>query len=374
MHIILVGNNSDSMLNFRGSLVRNLMAVGHRVTVVCPSDANSSKLLNKLGCDFLPIKLSPKGINPLQDIALFVSLVVAFRKAKPDLIINYTIKPVIYGSLASAFCSAKCVSVTTGLGYVFINENIVSRIARLLYKVSLNFSSKVCFLNACDKEEFLKSGIIPKHKAFILPGEGVDLDHFSPTYMAPERRGGNSSHFTFIMIARALKDKGVFEYINAARKAIKVNEGVRFLFLGELGAANPSAVSKAEFLDFVAEGVVEYLGVADDVRPYISAADCVVLPSYREGLSRVLLEAAAMCKPIISSDAPGCTDVVLNGVNGFQVPVGDADGLFEAFLKIASFSEKERAEMGRKGRKLVLDMYSDEIVFQKYLSLFKGLE
>ena len=365
MKILFVSNTSWSMFNFRLGLLRFLLRCDCSVVVVTPYDEFTKKLSN-LGCRVENISISAKGINPFSDLQLCSRLRTLYIKEKPDLIIHYTIKPNIYGSLAAAFAGFPSVAVTTGLGYIFLARNLVSFVAKMLYKFAFLFPKKIVFLNSDDERIFVSKKLVDKDKTLLLPGEGVDLEHFSPSGIK-----SNDNEFRFLLVARALRDKGIYEYVSAARIIKAEYPAARFQLLGSYGALNPSAISPVEIEAWQSEGVIDYLGVTDDVREAISQAQCVVLPSYREGVPRSLLEAAAMGKPIIATDVAGCRDVVLENQTGFLCPVKDAMALADCCSRMINLSSSERQLMGLAGRKFVEDNFSEEKVINEYIQILR---
>lgn len=334
------------MYNFRRSLLCALIRAGYRVTVLAPSDDTFRPLLEAAGCAFVPVEIQAKGINPYHDLKLCASLYFRLRKLRPDFCFFYTIKPNIYGCMAAGLAGIGHIAVTTGLGYTFIARNRVAAVARRLYKFAFRSAQQVWFLNEDDRKAFLKEKLVKQEKTFVLPGEGIDTDYFDGGRYAPEK-----APVSFLLMARMLWDKGVGEYVAAARVLKKKYPDAVFRLLGFVGVDNPSAIPEPTIRGWVDEGVVEYLGTASDVRPYIAAASCVVLPSYREGIPVSLLEGSAMGKPLITTDTAGCRDTVDPGASGFLCRVGDAESLAGAMEKIIRMPEVDRRRMGLCGRK-----------------------
>lgn len=365
--IAMVVNEAWNMYNFRGGLIKKLMERGHEVTVIAPKDEFTGRL-EDMGVRVIDIEINSKGVNPVEDLKLISDFRKIYRREKFDEVFHYTIKPIIYGTIGAKLAGVKSVGVTTGLGYAFINENLVSKIVKYLYKFSLLFTKDVWFLNNQDRKEFLDRKIIPAKKAFVLPGEGIDLEEFSP--LAKKREDGK---LVFLMVARALWDKGVREYFEAAREIRSKNTNVEFWFLGKIGVPNPTAVPK-EFIDeYVNDGVINYLGVTDNVAEVVRDADCFVLPSYREGISRVIMEAASMEKPVIATDVPGCAELVDRGVNGYLCTPRDSSSLRGAMETFIGLSSDEKREMGRAGRSKMRDEFSLERVCQVYVDFLEKI-
>jgi len=359
-HFAFVANSSWSIHQYRAGIIRTLIAHGARVSIIAPSD-RSSAALQEMGCEYHPLALSAKSANPLADWHCFTQLARLYRRLRPDCIFQYTIKPNIYGSLAAWLCGVPCISVTTGLGFVFLRDNLVARVGRALYWVALRAAREVWFLNEEDREEFLKRGLVQERRTFVLPSEGIDLDFYQP------RPKAQAADFRFLLIARMLWDKGVGEYVEAAREIRRQYPHARFQLLGPADVENPSAITRQQLHEWQDEGVIEYLGVASDVRDAIAQADCVVLPSYREGVPRTLLEAAAMEKPIVATDVPGCREVVRDGVTGLLCRARSVESLAAGMLCMCEMSLQQRKEMGRRARAEATNRFGEARVIEAYL-------
>ncbi|SCU76495.1 Glycosyl transferase, group 1 family protein [Cupriavidus necator] len=366
--ILFCGNSAWAMYQFRRGVMEALIADGYEVHVVAPADGNSSAL-EELGCIFHAVPMSPQGHNPLEDLRLVLVLSALYRRVGPKVIFHYTIKPNIYGSVAAWLARAKSIAITTGLGYVFLNVGLVSRVSKLLYRIALRFPQAVWFLNHEDRGAFVSRKLVDSSKCVVLPGEGIDLTYFR---QLSDITRGPSECFTFLLIARMLWDKGIGEYVDAARQLGERYRNVRFLLLGPGGSANPSAIPIEQIHRWQEDGVVEYLGEAADVRPAIAAADCIVLPSYREGVPRVLLEAAAMERPVIATDVPGCKDIVDHGVNGYLCAERNADDLTSKMEAMLQLGASTRREMGRAGRAKVQREFDEKKVVAHYRSVIQA--
>ncbi|MFQ2679232.1 glycosyltransferase family 4 protein [Aeromonas caviae] len=363
--IVLVANTSWSMFNFRYGVLSRFLDEGYKLTIIAPADEFSDKL-RAMGCTVINLQMSAKGVNPLQDVKLITTLYQLYKKINPDFIIHYTIKPNIYGSIAAKLAGISSLAITTGLGYTFVNNNIIAKIARKLYKFAFLFPEEVWFLNDDDRHVFIKNKLIQDNRAVLLHGEGVDLEYFQP--LPSIIRDGETR---FLLIARMLWDKGIGEYVEAARLIKAKHKNVRFQLLGACGVENPSAIQREQISEWERQGVVEYLGTTTDVRPIISTVDCVVLPSYREGIPRTMLEAAAMAKPLIVTDVAGCRDIVLPSETGYMCPAEDAEALAMCCEKIIMLPVHERITMGHAGRKLMLKNFDEKLVIEKYIAFLK---
>jgi glycosyltransferase involved in cell wall biosynthesis len=369
--IAVCSNTAFSLFNFRAGLIKALIAEGHRVVAVAPEQAPYVDKLRQLGAEFIPWSLSGRSTNPGEETRALLRLVGIYRYLRPDIAFHYTIKAVIYGAIASARGGFPCVSVITGLGYVFLNSGWSSRIARALYRFTLKRSAEVWFLNTDDCATFQQLQLVNGVKTLNLPGEGVDMQYFAAAPLPS--RGSESPERTFLMVARLLRDKGVLELVEAARRLRYVVPGIRFQLLGAADDENPTAISRVQVDEWVAEGVVEYLGVASDVRPFVARAHCIVLPSYREGVPRTLLEAAAMERPVVATDVPGCRDVVVPQKSGLLCRPRDATDLAEKIMAVARMDDASLMAMGRFGRQHVAAHFDERIVIDAYLSAIDRL-
>lgn len=362
-HIALVTNTAWSMFNFRNNLIKNLIRKNIKVTIIAPEDEYSEKL-REMGCETIEICISAKGKNPKDEVKLLHSLFKIYKKIKPDFIIHYTIKPNIYGSISAHLANIPCISITTGLGYTFTKNNYVSRIARKLYQLAFRFPQEVWFLNEDDRKTFLSYELVKKENAVLLYSEGVDLQHF-----APHPKPQPDDKIRFLLIARMLWDKGIGEYIEAARIVRRQYPHAVFQLLGACGVPNPSVIGREQIATWEQEGVIEYLGTTDDVRPLIAQADCIVLPSfYREGIPRTLMEAAAMAKPLITTDNVGCRDVVRDGETGFMCPVKDAQALVACCIRMLELPAAEREAIGQAGRSFMAEVFDEQKVIAQYMA------
>ncbi len=355
-------NTSWNIYNFRAGLIRAFCEQGYEVVAASPTDAYSPRL-EALGCRHLPLPMDTKGTSPLRDFSLFLRYLRVFRHERPDVFLGYTIKPNVYGSLAAHLLHVPVVNNVSGLGTTFIRKSWLTRIVKALYRLAFRSSATVFFQNEDDRSLFVELKLVQPEQTALLPGSGIDLVQFRPKQTKSPQPGAPC----FLLIARLLWDKGVGEFIDAAR-IVKIRfPDARFQLLGFLDAENRTAISKATVDEWVSEGIVEYLGVADDVRPYIVASNCVVLPSYREGTPRTLLEAAAMGKPLIATNVPGCCEVVEHGKNGFLCKVRNPTDLAQKILDFIDLSDEERIRMGQAGRVKVEREFDENIVIQRYL-------
>ncbi|MBG8555221.1 glycosyltransferase family 4 protein [Hymenobacter guriensis] len=362
MRVAIVINTSWNIWNFRRSLVKALQAAGHEVLAIAPPDAYSERLETELGCRYVPILMENKGTNPAKDALLTRRFYQIYRRERPDVVLQYTIKPNIYGTLAAKLAGIPSVNNVSGLGTVFIVKNLVSKVALGLYRFAFKFPRRVFFQNDDDRQLFLDHGLVQKSITDLLPGSGIDTAAFQPATTFQRHQP-----FTFLMIARVLYEKGVEEYFEAARLVREAMPGTRVQLLGGIDESGGVGVKRAVFEQWLQAGHVEYLGTSDNVAAHIAQADCVVLPSYREGTPKTLLEAAAMGKPIVTTDVPGCRETVVNGVNGLLCQVRSGPDLAEKMLQVQRIPDAGLAEMGRASRQLAVEKFDEQIVLDKYL-------
>lgn len=359
MHILLTANTGWNILNFRAPLVDGLLADGHRVTVLAPDDGNAHAI-SALGCDFVPLPMDNKGLSPKHDGALLLRFRREFRRLQPDCVLGFTIKNNIYGALAARASDLPFIPNVTGLGTAFLSGRILQTVAEQLYRRAFVRCPTVFFQNGDDRDLFLDRRLVRAEQARQLPGSGIDLEKFAPRAAAIDRP------FTFLLIARLLRDKGVAEFAEAARQLRPRMPAARFVLLGAIGADNRSAIPAETVAAWVREGIIEHHPPVDDVRPLIASADCVVLPSYREGMPRSLLEAAAMAKPLIATDVPGCRSVVDDGENGFLCTVRDADSLAAAMARMEALPPDRLTAMGQVARIKTDREFDQAIVVEAY--------
>lgn len=363
--ILLSSNGAWNLVNFRKPVIQALVAAGYTVIAAAPADGHEGKL-EAMGASFRPLRMRGAGTSPLEDGRLLLDYIRLLRAERPAMFLGFTAKPNIYGSLAARLCGVPVVATISGLGSAFLRGGLLGGLLLFLYRLALGRARAVFFQNRDDRELFIARRIVGPCRARLVAGSGIDLGRFAPA--DPPRRAAGDGAFRFLLIARMLLDKGIGEYVEAARIVRRDHPDCRFQLLGGPGDDNPSAVPQADLARWTAESIVEQLGVSDDVRPHIAAADCVVLPSYREGLPRSLLEGAAMARPLIASDVPGCRDVVDDGVNGLLCAVRSPQSLAAAMLRMLAMSAAERSAMGAAGRRKVEAGFDQRLVAQTYLA------
>lgn len=360
--IVISINTAWNIYNFRSGLIKALVSNGYQVVAVAPDDDYSPRL-KELGCRVINMPMDNNGTHPGRDLSLLMRYFRVLREEMPLAYLGYTIKPNVYGSIAAHVLRIPVINNIAGLGATFIKNNLLTCLVRGLYKVALCRSHQIFFQNADDQHLFIKTGLVRAEQTDRLPGSGIDLTRYSPTPPAPLQ----DRSFRFLMVSRVLKDKGVEEFVEAARIVHRRLPETQFQLLGFVDAENANSIPIHRIKEWEKEGLIEYLGKTDDVRPYLMMADCVVLPSYREGVPRSLLEAAAMARPIIATDVVGCRDVVDDDVNGLLCRVKDARDLAEKMTQMIGLSPERRLEIGRAGRRKIESQFDEKIIIQKYL-------
>jgi glycosyltransferase involved in cell wall biosynthesis len=299
----------------------------------------------------------------LKDVKLCWALRRIFKAERPVCVLSFTIKPNVYGAFAASSLGIPAVANISGLGTVFIKRNWITAIVRMLYRGGLRAAWKVFFQNTDDRDYFVAERLVDSLKTAVLPGSGIDTKFYRPMSATPD----GAVRFRFLLLGRVLWDKGIGEYVEAARIVRRAHPHCQFVLMGFLGVENTTAIPRARIDEWQREGILTYLPPTDDVRAEIARADCVVLPSYREGTPKSLLEAASMGKPVIATDVPGCRQVVDAGVTGFLARVRDAADLAEKMHRLIALPLEERAAMGARGRDKMVREFDEHFVIDAYL-------
>jgi glycosyltransferase involved in cell wall biosynthesis len=357
VRIVVVGVLATSLLAWRGEMLRAMVSRGHAVLALAPEDNPDVRAaLEAMGASFATVPMQRTGLDPLRDIATLTSLVRAMRRSRADVVFVYAAKPVVYGLIAARLAGVPLrVAMITGAGSAFgggrgFRRRLLSWLVRELYRVALHQAHIVFFHNPDDERLFRSLGLVgARHDVVRINGSGIDLDYFSVVPLPSEP-------ITFLMMARLIRDKGVREYVEAARQVRAIYPHARFQLLGSLDS-NPSAISPAQLEAWQREGAIEYLGSTSDVRPFLARAHICVLPSYGEGMPRSVLEALAMGRPVLTTDVPGCRETVEPGRNGFLVAAGDADALARAMLQMLA-EPGDVARMGRQSRLIAEERFN----------------
>lgn len=363
MRIAIVLNTSWNIYNFRSGLIQSLQAAGHEIIAIAPEDNYSQFLEEDLNCKFYAIHMAKKSTNPFKDLYLLWQLLKLYARLKPDVVLQFTIKPNIYGALAASLLGIPTINNVCGLGTMFLRKGIPSRIARWLYRISFKFPYRVLFQNQDDLDLFVQEGLVKAKITELVPGSGVPLSKFTP------QKNLHNDTFTFLMIARLIYDKGIVEFAEAIKILKKKGYKAKFLLLGQHDLQDKDSIPASMLQGWIEEGLFHYLGTSDHVAKHIAQADCVVLPSYREGTPRSLLEAASMAKPLIATDVAGCRQTIDNGINGYLCQLKDAEDLAKQMEKMLLLTPEQVLIMGQKSREKMEREFDEQIVIKRYLVL-----
>lgn len=360
LHICLTVNAAWNIVNFRMPLVNALLEDGHRITVLAPSDDAVPELVSA-GCEFVDLDMDKKGLNPLRDAGLALSFRRHFKTLSPDVVLSFTIKNNIFGALAAKSLGLQFIPNVTGLGTAFLSGGLLLQVARALYVAAFRTLPVIFFQNRDDRDLFVQLGLVSEAQARVLPGSGIDLSAFTPEPYPDDAAG-----IRFLFIGRIIRDKGILEFVEAARIVRAARPDLHCQILGAIGFANRTSIPEAEVSRWVDGGVIDYLGTVEEVRPLIADAHCIVLPSYREGAPRTLIEGAALARPAIATDVPGCNAVVAQGQTGLLCAVRDAQDLARAMLEFAALPRAQRISMGEAARARMEAEYAVEHIISAY--------
>lgn len=356
------------------------VAKGFRVLCLAAPDHTVAQIEN-LGVKFIPIEISRSGMNIIAEFRLIHKLYTVFKECAPDLIISYTIKPNIYAPILAKIMSIPCLCVVTGLGYAFVKNNVRALTARTLLYSGLYASHKFWVINRDDRVRLCDHHKILDKKCDVLPGEGIDTDYFSPDsgveFFGGHQENGAAPHpqrFTFLMASRILRDKGVVEFCEAFKEVKSLYPHAHAIVLGSIDPGNPSSLTQPELKDLCDSCGVEYQGFTHDVRAFLALCDTCVLPSYREGIPLTLLEAGSMAKPLITTDAPGCRDIVIDRENGLLVEIKSVESLSRAMQEMLDMSPQDRAQMGARARQICIEKFSISRTLAHYDAVIESLK
>lgn len=366
--IAVIENSLFSTYSMRDSLMKILRQEGYEVTVLTHTNS-FVKQVEKSGLKV--INIGSGNLHPLKVSKYIYHLFSALRTLRPDLVLTFSIRPAIWGNFISRYLNIPTITNITGVGPLFTSKNIAYRLARVVYKPALKKTSKVFFQNYDDMELFISHQFVTREIAERIPGSGVDFEKFLPGEVSEKNKD-----FIFLFIGRLIKDKGIFEFVRAARKIHAKYPGVIFQVIGPFWQQNlkSNTITKSELKNWIDEGIIDYMGEKKDVRKYLAQADCIVLPSYREGTSNILLEAASMEKPAITCNTTGCKEVVEDNVTGFLCKVKDSNDLANKMEKMLLLSPDTRFEMGKKAREKIIREFDKKIVTRAYLNAIEKLK
>ncbi len=365
--IAVIENGLISTYTMREALMLRLVQEGCEVYILTHTNKFVSQV-EKMGLKV--VNVGSGNLNPVKVSRYIYNLRKSLKKIRPDVCLTFSIRPAIWGNLITRDLKIPTITNITGVGPLFISKSIVYRTARRMYKNALSKTKKVFFQNYDDMNLFLERKFVQSSVAERIPGSGIDYNKFKPIYL--KERDPNV--FTFLFIGRLIKDKGIFEYINASRSIKKKYPHFVFNVMGPFWTQNlkRNTITQSQLQSWIEEGVIDYLGEKKDVRKYIAEADCIVLPSYREGTSNTLLEAASMEKPVIASDTTGCKEIVEDTITGFLCRVQDEKDLAEKMEKMILLSPDDRNAMGKRARQKIIKEYDKQIVINAYLNAIKA--
>lgn len=364
--ILFSGNDGWSMYRYRGCIFKRYVDLGFEVHVVCGKHKSADKI-SDTGAIVHQVKQSPNGMNPISEAQYFLTLFKIYNRVKPQFIFHFTVKPNIYGSLVARMLDIPCISVVAGAGPTFMADKPVNRLIKQLYRWASAHVREMWFLNEEDIARFTASKIINAERCFLLPSEGINTELYirSTPYI---KASPNDRSWKFLLSARMIWEKGVGLYVEAAKQVRSKYPSSQFFLIGFMEPHNPAMISKKQMDEWVEQGWVEYMGLSDDMIGVLEDMDCVVLPSYYlEGVPMSLMEAASMEIPIITSDNPGCREVVDDGINGYLCKPKDLDSLVNAIEKFIALTSEQRAQMGKAGRIKMKTCFHESIVVEKYV-------
>lgn len=360
MKILILANNDVGLYKFRKELLQDLISKKHKVLIALPDGMYLDELIH-IGCQWYKTDIDRRGKNPFKDVMLFYSYCNMINLIRPDLIITYTIKPNIYGGVLARMKGIPYAVNVTGLGTVFQRDNFLKQMITVLYRQACKSAKVVFFENEENKAFFLERRIVRNHQSCVLSGAGVNVNEYS---MLPYPESDKGLRFLFI--GRVMQEKGVGEFMEVAMRIREKHKNLFFYMAGSMEESYQEQIKKLSD-----KGVIIYLGFQKDIKQIVKQCHCVVLPSYHEGMSNVLLECASMGRPIITSNIPGCREVIDEGKNGFLVKVGDANSLEQKVLQFAALNDEVRKEMGYRSRVLVEQRFSRiNVIKQTFEQLF----
>jgi glycosyltransferase involved in cell wall biosynthesis len=368
--IVFVANTSWSIYKFRLYLIERLLQKGFSVCVLAPRDAYTDKFEQLRGLSYIELHhLHAKTFSAASTLRLFRELLHHYRTLRPDLVIQYTIKPAVFGSMAARRARVRAISVITGVGYTFSGNAWLRAVVKTLYRRALRSNAEVWFLNEDDRQLFIRERLVVSEKTFVLPGEGVDPSEFFPSPYRPGKK-----EVAFLFIGRIIGQKGIYEFVRAAELLRQKGLPVKCRLLGFFDENDPLAISRRQIEEWSDRKIITYLGQTDEVAPVIDQADCIVLPSYRgEGMPLSLLEGASMCKALIAADTAGCHAIIENGVNGFLCRPKDSIDLAAKMEAYYHLTDLAKEQMGIRGRERVLGRYTRDIVAGVFLDQINSL-
>lgn len=360
-NILICANSSWNIFNFRYNLIYALIKNNFNVIILSPRDRFTEKLVN-IGCKFHEINFNKSNIGFFNNLLLIYRYFIIIKKLKPNLILTYTIKPNLFVSIITKILKIKIYNIITGLGSSFLGNFFIKKLIILLYKFSLSKSNLIIFQNQDDKNMFIKYDILKDQKNEVIKGSGVNTIYYS--YYEINKK---SKETNFLFIGRIIKDKGIYELITAFKKILSKYNNINLYILGDIDINNPSKILLSEINQWENDKIINYIGYKEDIRKYIKLSDCIILPSYREGLPKSLLQASSCGRPMISTDVPGCKEVVKDNYNGFLCMKKNSHDLYLKIEKFINSKLEDRIQMGINARDHVIKNFDEKIIIDKYL-------
>jgi glycosyltransferase involved in cell wall biosynthesis len=367
--IIFSANTSWYLFNFRASTITEFLNNGFEVLCLSPKDNYSSKLV-ELGCDWHNISIDNKGLNPLNDFKFFLDLFFFLKKKQPLAVFNFTIKNNIYGALASKILGLYSINNISGLGTAYIRKGLLNKFIKVLYKIAMPLANKIYCQNIDDYNEIKNLLNVSAEKINLLPGSGVNPERFHPSLKIADP----TKIFTFVFIGRMLRDKGLEELVRAVKL---VNEEIiicNLVLCGIVDQLNQSAISLSQLEEWGDEPDIFWIGSTQRAEMVLAKYDCLVLPSYREGMPKTILEACSMEMPVIASDVPGCRHIIQDGFNGLLCNPRDAHHLSKILTQMINLSDAERTCMGRNARQIILESFDEKFVVEEALRVVRKIK
>lgn len=370
--ISLSANSSWYLYNFRSSTISAAVNKGYKVICISPKDDYSNKLID-IGCEHYPLNFSSKSSNPFKEFFLIINFLIAYLNIKPDVVFHFTVKNNIYGTLAAKMLGIPSVNNISGLGTAFIKKSYLSRIVIFLYKISQKYAFKIFCQNKEDYEFLIGNKIVARNQLILIPGSGVNTKKFFFTDYNDHFSKLRDKNFTFLYIGRMLYDKGLQELVDAFQSIDNYPMKYRLILCGFSDSDNLSAVSNEDIELWSNIPGIEWIGPTDNAKNVMSLAHCVVLPSYREGMPKSLLEAGSMGIPVIATNVPGCRDIITDGFNGFLCEPYSSNSLKDCMEKVLNLDSENLKKVGQNARKIVLKNFDEEIVVKNFFDIFNLL-
>ncbi|MFR2264621.1 MAG: glycosyltransferase family 4 protein [Clostridium sp.] len=361
--VLMLGNHEIVIYNFRKELIERMIQEGYEVYVALPYGPKV-ELLKEMGCKFVDTPINRRNTNPVEDLKVFLNYIKVLKEVKPDVVLTYTVKPNVYGGIVCRIKKIPYICNVTGLGSGYLNGGIVQKIVQILSKLAFRKANKVFFQNTADRDLLVQQGVV-KENYDLLPGSGVNLETYKVLPYPPEDQPIN-----FNFVARVMKDKGIDEYLEAAKIIKEKYPDVIFNVIGMIDQPHYEEILKK----YEKNGIIKYHGFQTDMMPFIERCNCMINPSYTEGMSNVLLENAACGRPLIASDIPGCKEIICNNLNGFLFEVKNFNDLALKIEKFINLKYEEKVIMGKKGSKKVIAEFDRQIVINKYIESIKKVK